>query len=153
MKSFERPGGVRLVPEPDYLADAETWEAFRARWREATEVLDELEQLDHQLRDGYRDRRRLKLEIHRLRGKARGDGFAVWETEQQREASTLLERKVQEQEELTEEIEALEDEREDLARHIDRRFVGLQVDRDWPDLRPPDEAKVAAQVGQPVRSA
>lgn len=140
-----------MIPEPDRLAAANSFAEFRELWTKANQALDELEKLDYKLREAYKERRRVALRVQRLRSERNRGGFAPWDNEKKQQAEAKLEEAHERHDELSERIEQLEAEREEFARYIDRNFVGVQTDRDWPDLRPPDEQKIVREVGEPVR--
>lgn len=144
----------RLIPEPKVLAQCETFEDYQERWRESRTILSELASITQDWVAAVRERRRRRLELHRLQVQARDGGEGgkgkIWLTQEQEEAREKLDDAREAYNEQYEHAEALKQKREGLQSYIERHFVALQVDGEWPDLRMPDEKEIADQVGYPV---
>lgn len=146
---FRRPGGWRLYPERSYLYEAESWEEAQRRLAEGDELLSKLGELDTKLREAIRERRRERLRLHRLRREVFGKDF-TFHTSRREELQEKKDDSRERHNELHRRVEELQDKREQIARHLNRNFFSIQVATGVPDLTPPNEQKVADEVGEPA---
>lgn len=157
MTTFDLPGGHRLYPEPEYLAqrleDAnsdEVGDVLAEVLREAREGLNRLEDLHREIRDLARRERELDLDLRDLRQRRRIDPFRRQLDDD--ELDRMIDEKSAEQVEKAERRKELEEEFESRANHISRNFLALEVARGALDLTPPDVARIKAEVGEPVEA-
>lgn len=147
-------GGWRLMPEREYLIDSNSFEEFIDKYREADTILEDLETLNIELRDAHKRTQQLRNRLHKARKVARGEGGGMrdemFETERQQRGRELAERLREELNAHLEDVEELEDEHEQLARHIDKNHVAVPVERDVPNTSAPDKQKIHDEVGRPV---
>lgn len=158
MSTFDLPGGHRLYPEPEYLAqrleDAdsdEVGEVLAEILREAREGLNRLEDLHREIRDLARRERELDLDLRDLRRQRRIDPFRRQLGDE--ELDRIIDDKSTEHAEKASRRTELEDEFESRANHISRNFLALEVARGALDLTPPDVDTIKAEVGEPVEAA
>lgn len=149
-------GGWRLTPEREYLLTSENFEEFIEKYREADQILDELETLNIELRDAHKRTQTLKNRLHRARKVARGEDSdagmrdEMFKTGRQQQGREMAEKIRQEHNSHLEKVESLEQQYETLARHVDRNFVAVPVRNDTPDTSAPDKGRIYEEVGRPV---
>lgn len=148
--------GWRLLPERAYLLDSENFSEFLAKYREADTILDELETINIELRDAHKKTQQLRNRLHKARKVARGEDSGsgmrddMFKTGRQERGRQMAEKIRLEHNEHLEKVEQLEEEHEQLARHIDKNFVAYPVDPSVPNTSAPDKARIYEEVGRPV---
>lgn len=159
MTAFDRPGEWRLVPEPKYkkrqLQKASSPEEFMEIYQdllaEGREGLQRIEALDQELRDTAREERRVELELQEARQQAKLPPHQrLYPKSSEYTPEDKIEKLTTELNKLVKLRQKLEEDREELAKHLARNFVALRVEPDRPDLTPLDLEEERRKVGEPV---